>query len=114
MNSNLKTAFGFSIASLSGISTYLTIVICERFSIFYINANFALSVFVYFVTVIAPITFAIVSLVLVNKMKVVEGKEVVFKKLTTIFSWITLGLVIFYLTVVITLLIMFGLNLFVI
>ena len=114
MNPDIKNAFSLSIASLSGISTYLFIVLCERFSLFYINAHFALTVLMYLATVIAPIVFAIVALVQVNKVKQVEGRDVAFKKLTTVFSWITLGLVIFYLTLVITLLIMFGLNLFVI
>ena len=114
MNPDIKNAFSLSIASLSGISTYLFIVLCERFSLFYINAHFALTVLMYLATVIAPIVFAIVALVQVNKVKQVEGRDVAFRKLTTVFSWITLGLVIFYLTLVITLLIMFGLNLFVI
>lgn len=114
MKSDLKTAFGFSIASLSGLSTYLFIVLCERFSLFYINAHATLNALAYFCTVVAPLIFAIIALVMVNKIKEVEGRDNTFKKLTVVFSWVTLGSFIFYITSAITLIIMFGLNLFVI
>lgn len=114
MNSNLKTAFGFSIASLSGITTYLTIVLCERFSIFYINATPIVNALIYAGTVIVPVVFAIISLVKLNKLKDLEGVEVSFKKIAFIFSWVALGAFLFYITLAITLIIMFGLSLFVI
>ena len=114
MNPKIKSAFALSIASLSGITTYLTIVLCERFSLFYINAVWILNVFVYIATVIVPIVFAIMALVMVNKLKQVEGQDLVFRKITIVFSWITLGIFIFYITAAITLLIMFSLSLFVI
>ena len=113
-NSNLRTAFGFSIAALSGLSTYLTIILLERFTPFYINAHPMLNALVYFATVIAPVIFAIVSLVMLNKLKDLEGVEVSFKKIAFIFSWIALGSFLFYITLAITLIILFGLSLFVI
>jgi len=113
-NSNLRTAFGFSIAALSGLSTYLTIILLERFTPFYINAHPTLNALVYFATVIAPVIFAIVSLVMLNKLKDLEGVEVSFKKIAFIFSWVALGAFLFYITLAITLIILFGLSLFVI
>ena len=114
MNPKIKSAFALSIASLSGISTYLTIVLCERFSLFYINAAWIFNVFVYIATVIAPVIFAIVSLVTLNKLKDLEGVEASFKKIAFIFSWVALGAFLFYITLAITLIILFGLSLFVI
>ena len=113
-NSNLRTAFGFSIAALSGLSTYLTIILLERFTPFYINAHPTLNALVYFATVVAPVIFAIVSLAMLNKLKDLEGVEVSFKKIALIFSWVALGAFLFYITLAITLIILFGLSLFVI
>ena len=114
MNPKIKSAFALSIASLSGMSTYLTIVLLERFSIFYINAHPLLNALIYFATVIAPVIFAIVSLVTLNKLKDLEGIEASFKKIAFIFSWIALGSFLFYITLALTLILLFGLSLFVI
>ncbi len=114
MNPKIKSAFALSIASLSGISTYLTIVLCERFSLFYINAAWIFNVFVYIATVIVPIVFAIMALVMVDKLKQAEGQDLVFRKITIVFSWIALGSFLFYLTLALTLILLFGLSLFVI
>ena len=114
MNPKIKSAFALSIASLSGLSTYLTIILLERFTPFYINAHPTLNALIYFATVIAPVIFAIVSLVMLNKLKDLEGTEVSFKKIAFIFSWVALGAFLFYITLAITLIILFGLSLFVI
>lgn len=114
MNTKIKTAFIFSIIGIGGISTYLTIVLFERFSIFYLNLEPFANLFVALSFVAAPTVFSIIALVKVDKIKPAEGNESRFKKLTVTFSWVALGLLIGYLTLTITLRVLFGFSIFVI
>lgn len=115
MNTKIKTAFIFSIIGIGGISTYLTIVLFERFSIFYLNLEPLTNLFVALSFVAAPTVFSIIALVMVDKIKQpAEGNELRFKKLAVTFSWVALGSLIGYLTLAITLRVLFGFSIFVI
>ena len=114
MNTKIKTAFIFSIIGIGGISTYLTIVLFERFSIFYLNLEPLTNLLVALSFVAAPTVLSIIALVMVDKIKPAEGNESRFKKLAVTFSWVALGSLIGYLTLAITLRVLFGFSIFVI
>ena len=114
MNTKIQTAFYLSICSIGGLSTYLLLLLLERFSVFYIDAHPSLTTLVYVSFVIGPFVLAIVCLNMVKGMRDVNNKERLFIKLTRLFSWLTLGSFILYTSLALILLALFGLSLIVI
>lgn len=106
MNIKLKTAFIFSIVSLAAIQVFLFILLAINVFNLNVYSNFFARAVEFTLFFIAPIVFSIIALCLVKNIH--EGPRV-FKTLTIVFSWVTLGAIILYLFIIFVLLLWLGL-----